>query len=211
MRKFLFIFYTLTGMAAAAQTDSSANSLLNELEGKPAPPVKKPVAVFIPQRLINNANTTEMLKKGHFEFKVVHNFGDIVGNLRVKNAFGLDNSTDIKIGFTVGVTKNSNVMVSRNKGFNQVTQLWEMAFKYRIMQQMENDASRPLSIAVFANGVASSAKRSTDTTKENFYPKTSSRQSQVLQLMIARKFGKIISIQLNSYVCAYQLRGFRVM
>ncbi|HNU86720.1 MAG TPA: DUF5777 family beta-barrel protein [Ferruginibacter sp.] len=197
MRKFLFIFYTLTGMAAAAQTDSSANSLLNELEGKPAPPVKKPVAVFMSQRLIN-ANTTEMLKKGHFEFKVVHNFGDIGGTFGgVKNAFGLDNSTDIKIGFTVGVTKNFNVMVSRNKGFNQVTQLWEMAFKYRIMQQMENDASRPLSIAVFANGVASSAKRSTDTTKENFYPKTSSRQSQVLQLMIARKFGKIISIQLN--------------
>lgn len=198
MRKSLFIFYMLIGLGAVAQVDSSASSLLNELEGKAAPVVtKKPVAVFMSQRLIN-ANTTEMLKQGHFEFKVVHNFGDIGGTFGgVKNAFGLDNSTDIKIGFTVGVTKNFNVMVSRNKGFNQVTQLWEMAFKYRIMQQMENDPSRPLSIALFANGVASSAKRSTDSTKENFYPKTSSRQSQVLQLMIARKFGKILSLQLN--------------
>lgn len=103
------------------------------------------------QRLIN-ANTTEMLKKGHFEFKVVHNFGDIGGTFGgVKNAFGLIIPPISRSALTVGVTKNFNVMVSRNKGFNQVTQLWEMAFKYRIMQQMENDPSRPLSIALFAN------------------------------------------------------------
>ncbi|HRI23722.1 MAG TPA: DUF5777 family beta-barrel protein [Ferruginibacter sp.] len=198
MRRIFFVFCMLTGTAAFAQTDSSASNLLNELEGKqPAAAQKKAAKVFMSHRLIN-ANTTEMLTKGHLEFKVVHNFGDIGGTFGgVKNAFGLDNSTDIKIGFAVGVTKNLNIMVSRNKGFGNVTQLWEMAAKYRIMQQMENDPSRPLSIALFANGVASSVKHSLDSTKEHFYPTTSSRQSQVLQLMIARKFGKILSFQLN--------------
>lgn len=198
MRKILFFFYMLTTMALSAQVDTAADNLLKDLEGKGAPAhVKKPVAVFLSHRLIN-ANTTEMLKKGHLEFKVVHNFGDIGGTFGgIKNAFGLDNSTDVKIGFSIGITKNLNLMFSRNKGFGQVTQLWEMAAKYRIMQQLENDPSRPLSIAVFANGVASSVKHSLDSTKENHYPTTSSRQSQVLQLMIARKFGKILSFQLN--------------
>lgn len=198
MRKLLSLFYMLLGSAAMAQTDSSANNLLNELEGRDArPETKRAAKVFLSQRLIN-ANTTEMLPKGRLEFKVVHNFGDIGGTFGgIKNAFGLDNSTDIKIGFAVGLTKNLNVIVSRNKGFGNVTQLWEMGVKYRIMQQMENDPSRPLSVAVFANGVASSVKHSTDSSRENFFPKTSSRQSQVLQLMIARKFGNILSLQLN--------------
>lgn len=198
MRKFLFIFYMLTGFIAAAQVDSSANNLLNELEGKTVQPaMKKPVAVFLSQRLIN-ANTTEMLKQGHLEFKVVHNFGDIGGTFGgIKNAYGLDNSTDIKIAFLLGLTKNLNMIVSRNKGFGNVTQLWEMGFKYRFMQQMENDPSHPLSIAMFVNGVASSVTHSKDSTKENFYPTTSSRQSQVVQLMVARKFGNILSFQLN--------------
>lgn len=198
MRKLLFFFYMLLCFEAIAQVDSTASNLMNELDPKTTPSKeKKPAQVFYAQRLIN-ANTTEMLAKGHLEFKVVHNFGDIGGTFGgIKNAYGLDNSTDIKIGFVFGLTKNLNVNVSRNKGFGNVTQLWEMGFKYRIMQQMENDPSRPLSLAVFANGVISSAKRSTDSTKENFYPKSSDRQSQVVQLMVARKFGNILSFQLN--------------
>lgn len=198
MRKLLFFFYMMMYFGAIAQVDSAANSLMNELDTKTSgTKEKKPAQVFYAQRLIN-ANTTEMLAKGHLEFKVVHNFGDIGGTFGgVKNAYGLDNSTDIKIGFVFGLAKNLNMIVSRNKGFGNVTQLWEMGFKYRIMQQMENDPSRPLSIAVFANGVISSAKRSTDSTKENFYPKNSDRQSQVVQLMVARKFGNILSFQLN--------------
>lgn len=198
MRTTLFCFCLLMAGGASAQTDSASDNLLKELEGPAtAASKKKPVAVFLSQRLIN-ANTTEMLKPGHLEFKVVHNFGDIGGTFGgVKNAFGLDNSTDIKIAFLLGITKNFNLIVSRNKGFGNVSQLWEMGFKYRFMQQMENDPSRPLSIALFANGVASSVKGSTDSTKEHFFPRTSSRQSQVVQLMVARKFGKILSFQLN--------------
>jgi len=198
MRKSLFLFCMLLSFGVMAQVDSASDKLLKELDGMQASTqAKRPVAVFLSQRLIN-ANTTEMLKKGHLEFKVVHNFGDIGGTFGgIKNAYGLDNSTDIKIAFLFGLTKNLNMIVSRNKGFGSVTQLWEMGFKYRIMQQMENDPSHPVSLAVFVNGVASSVKRSSDSTKENFYPKTSSRQSQVVQLMVARKFGNILSFQLN--------------
>jgi hypothetical protein len=211
MRKIVFFFYILLSFEATAQVDSAADKLLRELDDKPvAVQTKKPAEVFLSQRLIN-ANTTEMLKKGHLEFKVVHNFGDIGGKFGgVKNAYGLDNSTDIKIGFLLGLTKNLNMIVSRNKGFGNVTQLWELGFKYRFLQQMENDPSHPLSIAMFVNGVASSATHArlstnvnsplynfVDSSRENGFSKTSDRQSQVVQLMVARKFGKVLSLQLS--------------
>lgn len=198
MRKLLFAFYILYGFSAMAQVDSTTNNLLNELENKTAVPQgKMPVKVFMAQRLIN-ANTVEMLQKGHFEFKVVHNFGDIAGtNGGIRNIFGLDNSSDVKIAFLYGITKNFNVMVSRNKGAGAVVQLWELAFKYKILEQRENDPSHPVSIAVFANGVSSAQKASADSSREHYFLKTSDRQSQTLQLMVARKFGKILSLQLN--------------
>lgn len=198
MRKLLFLFYLLTSFEVMAQVDSAANNLLNEFDKKAAPPHDKiPVKVFLAQRLIN-ANTVEMLQKGHFEFKVVHNFGDASGkNGGIRSAFGLDASADIKIAFSYGITKNLNLMVSRNKGDGQVFTLWEMAFKYKILEQRENDPTHPISLAVFANGVSSSQRSSTDSTRENFYAKASDRQSQTLQVMVARKFGKILSLQLN--------------
>ncbi len=198
MRKIFFIFFTLVSFSVMAQVDSTTNNLLNELEDKNAASQgKMPVKVFMAQRLIN-ANTVEMLQKGHFEFKVVHNFGDIGGaNGGIRNAFGLDNSSDIKIAFLYGITKKLNVIVSRNKGAGQVFTLWEMGFKYKFLEQRENDPSHPISIALFANGVSSSQRGSTDSSKENYYRKTSDRQSQTLQLMVARKFGKLFSLQLN--------------
>ncbi|MFM6924153.1 MAG: DUF5777 family beta-barrel protein [Ferruginibacter sp.] len=198
MRKLFFTFCILTGFSAVAQVDSTTSNLMNELEKKDLKSVgKAPVKVFLAQRLIN-ANTVEMLQKGHFEFKVVHNFGDASGrNGGIRSAFGLDGSTDIKIAFLYGITKNFNVIVSRNKGDGQVFTLWELGFKYKFLEQRENDPSHPLSLAVFANGVSSSQRSSTDSTRENYYRKTSDRQSQTLQLMIARKFGKLFSLQLN--------------
>lgn len=198
MRKLFFTLCILTGFSAVSQVDSSTSNLLNELEKKTAKPQgKPPVKVFLAQRLIN-ANTVEMLQKGHFEFKVVHNFGDASGrNGGIRSAFGLDGSTDIKIAFLYGITKNLNVIVSRNKGDGQVFTLWELGFKYKFLEQRENDPSHPISLAVFANGVSSSQRSSTDSTRENYYRKTSDRQSQTLQLMIARKFGKLFSLQLN--------------
>lgn len=198
MRKLFFASCVILSFSATAQVDTAANNLMNELDNKVAAPTgKAPVKVFLSQRLIN-ANTVEMLQKGHFEFKVVHNFGDASGkNGGIRNAFGLDGSTDIKIAFLYGITKNLNVIVSRNKGEGQVFTLWEMGFKYKFLEQRENDPSHPLSIALFANGVSSSQRGSTDSTRENYFRKTSDRQSQTVQLMIARKFGKYFSLQLN--------------
>jgi Membrane bound beta barrel domain (DUF5777) len=197
MRKLLFFFCMLISFELMAQVDSTTNTLMKELDNKAtAPEGKKAVKVFNYHRLIN-ANTVEIIPRGRLEFKVVHNFGDISGQFGgFKNAYGLDNSTDIKIGFLFGLTKNLNMILSRNKGFGNVLQLWEMGFKYKFLQQMEKGGS-PISVAAFVNGVISSQTASKDSSKENYYTSSSDRQSQTIQLMIARKFGNIISVQLN--------------
>ncbi len=200
MRKLLFFFCMLISFELMAQVDSTSNTLMNELENKaPAPEGKLPVKVFYSQRLIN-ANTVEVLKKGYLEFKVIHNFGDIAGaNGGPGSAYGLDGATDIKIAFTVGLTKNFNMIVSRSKGGSIVQQLYEMGFKYKFIQQAEKGQSRPISLTAFTNMVVSTQKPDTNTVNisEKHYNKFSDRQSQMLQLMIARKFGKIISLQLS--------------
>lgn len=148
------------------------------------------VWVFSSPKLIN-ANTVEMTPKGILEFKVTHNFGDIAGdNGGIKNFFGLDNATDVRIGFQYGLSKRINIMAARAKGASIVQQLYEAGIKYRLMQQA-NDSRHPLSVSLFANAVMSTMKANNIAGQENSFDNFSDRLSQTLQLLIARKFGNI--------------------
>jgi hypothetical protein len=189
----------LLGFEVMAQVDSSSNNLMNELDNKAtAPQGKKPVKVFYGQKLIN-ANTVEMLQKGFLEFKVIHNFGDIAGSQGgIHRFFGLDNAMDVKIGFQLGLTKNFNIVGARTRGdnFHNVTELWELGLKYRFLQQMEKDRSNPISLSAYVNTVVSASKPTPNPDKESNYQEFSDRLSSLVQVMVARKFGKI-SLQLN--------------
>jgi Membrane bound beta barrel domain (DUF5777) len=155
----------------------------------------KPVEIFSSQKVIN-ANSTELTGKGKMDFKVTHNFEDVGGSRGgIKNFFGLDNSTDVRIGFNVGVSKCTDVFISRVKAAGNISRLVEMGFKHRFLQQTE-DNSTPISVALFFNNTISTMAKSTSPTDENYFPKLSKRTSQVFQLIAAKKIGKV-SVQLN--------------
>ena len=157
---------------------------------------KKPVEIFSSEKVVN-ANTPETVGKGKMAFKVSHNFGDIAGdNGGIKQFFGLDNSTDIRIAFQVGLGKRFDVIAARAKGAGPQQQLWEIGLKYKLLEQLENDPSHPLSVALFANAVIASNKANPFSNQDNSYKDFSDRISNVLQLIIARKIGKV-SLQLN--------------
>jgi hypothetical protein len=173
---------------------SNAQDTLNREAVKKA---KAPdyIWVFSSPKLIN-ANTDELIPAGVLEFKVTHNFGDIAGRFGgIKNFFGLDAATDVRIGFQYGLSKHLNVVASRSKGAGTLKQLYEGGLKYRLMQQA-NDNRHPFSIAIFGNVVASAMKADTATNRENSFDNFSDRLSQTFQLLIARKFG-ILSLQLS--------------
>ena len=64
-----------------------------------------------------------MLKPGHLEFKVVHNFGDIGGTFGgVKKRVRPRQLDRYQDRLPAGHHQNFNLIVSRNKGFGNVTQ-----------------------------------------------------------------------------------------
>ncbi len=210
----LFVSLFITA-AAAAQTDSAVAKLMSSMDekipaGKPATPV------FYSQKLINS-NTVEVLHKGLLEFKVVHNFGDAAGaNGGIKHFFGLDGGRfDVKIAFQAGLTNKLNVLVARTKGAGNVTQLVETGVKYQFLKQLDNDSKHPLSLTVFANMVVSTMpedKLNSVLVSENRFTDFSDRLSQLVQVMVAKRFGNI-SLQLTptyvhtNYVVANDQNG----
>jgi hypothetical protein len=181
----------------AVSQDNTVNNMAKE---------KKPVQIFSSEKVIN-ANTPETVGKGKMAFKVGHNFGDIAGdNGGIKRFFGLDNSTDIRIAFQIGLGKNFDVVAARAKGAGLQQQLWELGIKYKFIEQRENDPSHPLSIAIFANSVVASNKASSFPNQDNSFTSFSDRMSNVLQLILAKKIGKV-SVQLNP---TFVTRGYAV-
>jgi hypothetical protein len=170
------------------------DSLLNI--GDNAAAAKTPVKIFNSQKAIN-ANTTEVVGKGKMEFKVMHNFGDIGGDFGgLKNFFGLDNASDIKIAFEIGLGKRLDILFARAKGAGQQQKLWEMGIKYQLLQQLENDPAHPLSVAFFANAVIAANKASALDNLDHSFRDISDRTSNTFQLIIAKKMGNV-SLQLN--------------
>jgi hypothetical protein len=195
-----------------AQTDSTVD-ISKEIDNKKKWSDDQPeLKVFYGQRLIN-ANTVEVLHKGVMEFRVIHNFGDIAGdNGGIKRFFGLDNAADVKISFQIGLGNRLNIVAARTRGdqgsagdneirVGPVQQLWELGLKYQFLKQEKNDSKHPFSLTMYANTVVSSM----DTVSKNVYKERSfnhfsDRMSQLVQLMIARRFGNISLQIIPTYI-----------
>jgi Membrane bound beta barrel domain (DUF5777) len=167
---------------------------------------QRPVEIFSSEKAINAA-TPETVGKGKMAFKVGHSFGDIGGkNGGLKNFFGLDNSTDIRIGFEIGLGRRFDLITARAKGAGPQQKLLELGFKYKLLEQIENDPSHPLSIALFANAVVACNKASAFPNLDQSFRSFSDRLSNIFQLIIAKKMGKL-SLQLNP---TYLTRGYAI-
>jgi hypothetical protein len=199
MRNFLFLILFLVPCICFSQKDSVVALDKNDI--KPGHHTEsEDLKVFYSQKIINS-NSVEVLKKGILEFRVSHSFGDIAGdNGGIKRFFGLDNATDIRIGLQMGLSDKLNISLARARGVNfgpgSVLQLYELGIKYQFLKQQEGDPSHPFSLTLFANSVVSSMTENADDGYENSYRTFSDRTSEVVQLMIAKKFGNI-SLQLS--------------
>ncbi len=166
----------------------------------------KPVRVFNSGKTIN-ARTPEVTGKGKMDFNVTHNFGDLAGsNGGLKRFFGLDNAADVRIGFHIGIGEHTDLVFARDKGASLVQQNYEIGIKQQLMQQMENDPSRPLSIAVYFNNVISAVKANSFPDQDNSFKNPGDRTSNILQLILAKRFGNL-SVQLNP---TYLARGHAI-
>ncbi|MDR0803421.1 DUF5777 family beta-barrel protein [Fluviicola sp.] len=145
---------------------------------------------------IISAHSVECLRKGVLEFRVEHRFGDFAGsNGGVQDWFGLDNSSDIRLGFEYGVTNHLMVGVGRSKGTGTpYRSLLDGFAKYRILQQKKK--GMPISLAITGSMFYTYMKAIPDIYSVAYFPKQAYRFSYSAQLNIARKFGNLVSLAL---------------
>lgn len=186
--------YTVVlGITFQSLTGHAQNDLEKEL-GTPSKTGEKVTATFKSTKLIN-LHTNETIHKNELDFKVDHRFGDIAGrNGGASEFFGLDNSTDIRIGFDYGLSDRLTIGLARAKGSTSVKQLIEFSAKMRILEQT-SDGQVPLSLTGFAsNTIAAVKANQDDPTSATSYQKFTDRMNYVSQLIIARKFSPELSL-----------------
>ena len=192
MKRSLFVVLLFSFINSLGQVDSSI------IISTPRKAEATNTKVFYSQKVINS-KSVEVHPKGIMDFSIDHYFGDVGGPKGgpKHNFFGLDNIQDVRIGFQLGLSDRLNIIFARAKGSAPITNQYEFGLKYQALRQKDNDPTHPLSLTIFANDVIASTQRNRfrDTLQDAFKD-FGDRHSQVVQVLVARKFGKV-SLQLN--------------
>jgi hypothetical protein len=169
---------------------------------------EKVKSTFKSTKLING-HTNETIYKNELDFKVDHRFGDIAGdNGGIRQFFGLDNSTDVRIGFEYGLSDRLSIGLARAKGATVVQQLYEGSIKFRLLEQTTDDHI-PFAVTVFGSNTIAAVKASTDPTSAAAYQSFNDRMNYVAQLLIARKFNTNFSVVLTPSYTHRNFSAFR--
>ncbi|MDF1699382.1 MAG: DUF5777 family beta-barrel protein [Saprospiraceae bacterium] len=157
---------------------------------------EKVYQTFKDTRVIN-AHSTETLKAGLLDFRIGHRFGDFGGDGGGwETFFGLENATDVMIGFEYGLTNNVMIGINRAKGSGPLKQNLNGIAKIRFAEQ-DMDNTIPFSLAVLGIASASTMPRSNTEGVINFFEKTAHRLSYHAELIASRKFSNYFSLQLS--------------
>jgi hypothetical protein len=147
----------------------------------------KPVRLtFGTSTLIDN-QTIETPYKGGLELNIHHRFGLIKTNT-YHDLFGIYAAANTRIGLNYGITDRIMIGIGTTKDYK----LQDIQWKYLILKQTE-DNKIPVSLSYYGNFVADLRK------KEEFGPAASykdiHRLSYFTQLIVARKFNNVLSIE----------------
>lgn len=186
-RRYLIVLLLL----AAAHFGNAQEDLLDILEEEEnkAPITEYAYATFKASRVING-QSVELTSKNELSFVIQHRFGKL--NEGFYGLFGLDQST-IRFGFEYGVFRWLNIGVGRSS----FKKTFDGYIKMKIARQQSGARTFPVTIGLFSS-IATSTLKWDDTDIPNYY---SSRLAYTHQLLIARKFGNAVSVQLSpSYV-----------
>lgn len=150
---------------------------------------------------IINTYSIETLQKGVLDFRVAHRFGDILNQWDFQNLWanflGFESAADVGFGVEYGITNNFMVGFHRTKGASELRSLLHLNAKYKFLSQTK-DNSMPISMAAAGVLTVSTMPPSQDVTSlANFPGGFAHRMLYSLQLLVGRKFGDILSLQLS--------------
>ena len=138
--------------------------------------------LFLDTRVING-HSVNTLEKKVLELRIVHRFGNIATNQSYRTLFGLDNSSDIRIGLEYGLTEKLMIGGGRSKGAGPFLELWDGLLKYNLI----SSDKIPLKITVSSKVFFSSMNSSSISSDLNYFSKVSHRFSYHHELLAAFK------------------------
>lgn len=141
-------------------------------------------ATFKATRIING-QSIELPPKGALNFVISHHFGAI--NSGAYEFFGLDQA-NIRFGFDYGITDWLSVGIGRSS----VRKTYDGSLKVKILRQSSGAKRMPVTLTLFANTAITSLKWQ-EPERTNYF---SSRMEYAYQILLARKFGSRLSLQL---------------
>ncbi|QRR02532.1 DUF5777 family beta-barrel protein [Dyadobacter sandarakinus] len=172
--RLIFIFIC-SATASFAQDD-----LLGELS-KQDSATRMPVTATFKSTRIVNGHSVETMKKNHMDFRISHRFGRL--NSGAYQFFGLDQAT-MRLGFEYGLT--DRFMIGLGRSTSQ--KVYDSFAKFKLLQQSTGAGSIPVSVTLFGGLTAATLN------KELVFQDKITYSAQVL---IARKFGERLSLQLS--------------
>jgi len=149
------------------------------VKGQEDEPVYPP---FETQTLIDNQTTTS-LYKGSLSLEIQHRFSQIK---EIADLLGIYGSANTRLGLTYGITDRIGVGFGTTRSYMQQDLEW----KYAILRQ-STSGKMPVSLSYFGNAVL-------DARDQKYFGdyKFAYRLSYLQQLIVSRKFGEKIGIQM---------------
>jgi hypothetical protein len=194
-RIWIFLILLLTARFFPLVAQENMDSLMDLVAGKQEP---RPVmATFKTTRLVNMV-TIEQVKHGELDFRISHRFDDIAGDAGgISTLYGFDNVTDIRIAFDYGLNDRWAIGFGRSKGAYLRRQILDFNTKFKVLRQ-KDDNSMPLSMSVFLSSELCTMASSSDTTSTVYFGNNPwDRLNYVSQVILARKFGERLSLELS--------------
>lgn len=183
MKRFLL---TITLLFSLLYTQSGrAQDLMDLLEEGGDQTTEYTYATFKATRIINGPSI-ENPPNGGLIFTISHHFGRL--NSGAYEFFGLDQA-NIRFGFEYGINNWLAVGVGRSS----VNKTYDGSMKVKFLRQSKGLRNMPVSVSYWANTAITSLHWQ-EPERTNYF---TSRMEFAHQLLIARKFGNSISLQLT--------------
>ena len=161
-----------------------AQDLLSSLDSTAQPKREIIQGTFKTSRIVIG-QSIENPPAGNLLFIITHHFGAI--NTGYENLFGLKQAA-IRIGAEYGIIDHLAI----GAGLNTDRNTWDGFVKFKLLRQSKGAKKIPLSISGFVN-TAIYTNKWTNPDQKNYF---TSRMTYTFELMLARKFGEVASLQI---------------
>ena len=148
--------------------------------------------LFLDTRAING-HTVNVLEKNILDLRITHRFGDIATSQSYRTLFGLDNSSDIRIGLEYGITDKLMIGWGRSKGAGPFLEVWDGLIKLQLYDHKKIPLKVTFSSKAFFTSMPSRGSLS-DLTN---FSKFSYRLSYHNEFMVAFKPIEKLTIQFS--------------